>query len=156
MGSEMCIRDRLITVNVGAYQAGAWADAPVTSIHLIAGDKHGIFMRYGYTAQGWTVGVTSVLTRIGDSFTEVLRLISDQSDPDGRGWTSKMTTKPTNGAFYAIDVERRGYDDQSEGLVFLDGDESLKYDVADYNDVIRQQDTFTFDGLRYSRDVAIS
>lgn len=138
----------LITSDVGAYQAGSWGEAPNLSVHVVAEDKYGVFMKDGYTAQGWSVCSTSIHARIGDTFREIMLLITAQSDPEGRAWDSKLTMLPTSTGFYNIEVQRWG-ENGPEDLIYMEGNIDLKSDVAGYDEKIKPHDIFKFDGQRY-------
>ncbi|QDD65591.1 hypothetical protein EJD96_16200 [Herbaspirillum seropedicae] len=141
--------------DIAAYKAGSWGKPPDLSIKVIGDEKYAVFMEDSYMAQGWTVTGTSIHARIGDSFKEICNLLTSQGDPDGNGWTGRLSLIPTNTGFYDIEVRREGIPGP-ENLVFLDSAHDFKADVADYDGKVRAADTFKFDGQRYRRESPIS
>jgi hypothetical protein len=141
---------KLVTSDVGICRAGQWGELPRLGVHAIADGRYGVFIHDGYMAQGWGVGTTSVHVRVGNKFKQVLNLITSQSDPEGRAWTSKLTMRETISGLYDIEVNRSGENGPLD-LVFMEGDEFFKLDVADFSGRIRSHDVFKFDGQYYRR-----
>nr|WP_159105259.1 hypothetical protein [Herbaspirillum sp. B39] len=137
--------------DIAAYKAGSWGKPPDISIKVIGEEKYAVFMEDGYMAQGWTVTGTSIHARIGDSFKEIFNLLTSQGDPEGNGWTGRMTIIPTTTGFYDIEVRREGIPGP-ENLIFLNSANDFKMDVADHDEKVRPIDIFKFDGQRYRRD----
>ena len=142
---------KLIGSDIAAHQKGSWGEPPKMSIAVIAEDRFGVLLESGFMAQGWIVGATSIYTRMGDSFREVLSLMTNQAAPDGRAWDSTLTFKPTTTGLYDIEVNRKG-EHGARDLVWLDGNEKFKPDVADHKGTIRSRDVFRFDGQAYRRN----
>ncbi len=140
---------------IGSYiavrQDGSWGSPPKMSVAVIADDRFGVMLETGYMAQGWIVGATSIHTKMGDSFREVLSLMTNQAAPDERAWDSTITFKPTTTGLYDIEVNRKGQHGPKD-LVWLDGNDKFKPDVSDHNGNIRPRDVFRFDGQAYRRN----
>lgn len=141
---------KLTTSDIGVCIAGSWGKPPVLSASVVGENKYGVFMQDCYMAQGWSVCATSIHTRIGDTFKEVLKIITSQSDPDGRGWNSKIELRPTPTGLFDIEFHRWG-EHGAVDLVFMEGNPEMRPDVSEHDGRIRSEDVFKFDGKRYRR-----
>lgn len=141
---------KMVGSEIAVWKDGAWGEPPTMSVRVIADDRFGVFFESGYTAQGWTVSGTVIYVRMGDSYRRVLHLISSQISPEGVKWDTTMTMRPTSTGLYDIEVVRTGAHGPKD-LVWLDGREELKEDVANPDETIRPKDTFKFDGQVYRR-----
>ncbi|EOA06885.1 hypothetical protein HFRIS_001195 [Herbaspirillum frisingense GSF30] len=141
--------------DIAAYKAGSWGKPPDLRIKVIGEEKYAVVMEYGDMAQGWTVTITSIHARVGDSFKEIFNLLTGQGYPEGNGWTGLISIIPTTMGFHDIEVRREGVPGP-ENLMFLDSANDFKADVADYDGKVRASDTFKFDGQRYRRESPIS
>lgn len=144
----------LVTADIGVFQAGSWGQAPRLSVRVIGDERFAVFMEDGYTAQGWTVSSTTILTRIGDAFKEVLCILDSELFPEGEGWNSKLETITCLTGLYDVRVTRWGYP-EPENMIFTGnaGERLKRDDVATSDDKIRAVDTFRFNGQQYVRVV---
>lgn len=144
----------LITDDIAVFQGGAWGNPPHASVQLISSERYAVIFRDGDMHQGWCVEASTILAKLGDTFTCLLYMITGQSDADGNGWSSELAFKDNGDALRDLEVRRKP-DEGSTSFVFLDGREELKHLVADYNDHIRPYDLFKFNGISYTYDPAI-
>ena len=145
----------LITQDIAVFKGGTWGKSPRASVHLISGERYAVIFRDGDIHQGWCVEASTIMAKLGDTFTNLLFTITAQSDPDGNGWSSELAFKDNGGALRDLEVRRKP-NEGSGNFVFLDGREELKHLVADYHDNIRPYDLFKFDGISYTYSPAIS
>jgi hypothetical protein len=103
---------------------------------------YGVFITWGYTAQGITTATTTVYARVGDAFREIL------SVPLGQLWSTTFETKPTPTGIYDIVEERKP----------TDASKVLKWGPSDADDVRqdagrqrRQHQGFRYLPVRWQR-----
>jgi hypothetical protein len=145
----------LITEDIAVFRGGVWGEPPQASVQLISGERYAVIFRDGDMHQGWCVEASTILAKLGDTFTRLLFMITAQSDADGNGWSSELTFKDNGEALRDLEVRRKP-DEGSTNFVFLDGREELKHMVADYHDNIRPYDLFKFNGISYTYSPAIN